>query len=272
MVSFWCGFTAFDVRVWKSWQRSVLAVQRYCGTTTLWRIEARLRNKYIVSWIFSQATVVQDLSVTWRSHVNKEELHLFKHMYWSARIISTPNRRFAPKPSGNARYSPVFSSKVFGVPCWLIIITSGPTIICTKGRISAPAIMEWVLHWHCNFVVLRQQPEKWFHQGKRWDSIWIRAEGVGERCTQLRSHGSGARTFWLVGHICLSETLCGPQELIISTKIILNDWSVKFSFQWKLLRGPLQRALRATCGPRAKVWAPLSYGLILGCERIFFHR
>jgi len=28
------------------------------------------------------------------------------------------------------------------------------------------------------------------------------------------------KTFWLVGHICLSETLCGPQELIISINII----------------------------------------------------
>jgi len=34
---------------------------------------------------------------------------------------------------------------------------------------------------------------------------------------------SGAQTFWLVGHICLSETLGGPQELIISIKILLND-------------------------------------------------
>jgi len=58
---------------------------------------------------------------------------------------------------------------------------------------------------------------------------------------------------WLVGHIYLSETLREPQELIISIKILLNDWSVKSSFQRKLLRGPLQRALRAT------VWAPLPY-------------
>jgi len=48
---------------------------------------------------------------------------------------------------------------------------------------------------------------------------------------------SGAQTFWLVGHICFSETLRGPQELIISIKIVFN-YSVKFSFQWKLLRGP----------------------------------
>jgi len=38
---------------------------------------------------------------------------------------------------------------------------------------------------------------------------------------------SGAQTFWLVGHICLSETIRGPQELIISIKILqkilLND-------------------------------------------------
>ena len=31
---------------------------------------------------------------------------------------------------------------------------------------------------------------------------------------------SGAQSFWLVGHICLSETLRGPQELIISIKIL----------------------------------------------------
>jgi len=36
------------------------------------------------------------------------------------------------------------------------------------------------------------------------------------------SLSSGAQTFWLVSHICLSETLYGPQELI-SIKIILND-------------------------------------------------
>jgi len=33
-------------------------------------------------------------------------------------------------------------------------------------------------------------------------------------------YSSGAQTFWLVGDICLSETLRGPQELIISIKII----------------------------------------------------
>jgi len=52
-------------------------------------------------------------------------------------------------------------------------------------------------------------------------------------------YGSGAQTYWLMGHICLSETLRAPQELIISIKILLNDWSVKFSFQLKLLRRPL---------------------------------
>ena len=31
---------------------------------------------------------------------------------------------------------------------------------------------------------------------------------------------SGAQTFWLVGHICLSETLRGPQELKISIQIL----------------------------------------------------
>jgi len=34
------------------------------------------------------------------------------------------------------------------------------------------------------------------------------------------TYGDGAQTFWLVGHICLSETLRGPQELIISIKIL----------------------------------------------------
>jgi len=28
------------------------------------------------------------------------------------------------------------------------------------------------------------------------------------------------KVFWLVGHICLSETLRGPQELTISIKIL----------------------------------------------------
>jgi len=36
---------------------------------------------------------------------------------------------------------------------------------------------------------------------------------------QVFVYCSGAQTFWLVGHICLSETLRGPQELIISIKI-----------------------------------------------------
>jgi len=62
----------------------------------------------------------------------------------------------------------------------------------------------------------------------------------------MSMYPSSAQTFWLVGHICLSETLRGPQELIISIKILSNDYSVKFSFQLKLLRGPLQKALRAT--------------------------
>jgi len=34
------------------------------------------------------------------------------------------------------------------------------------------------------------------------------------------AYSSGAQTFRLVGHICLSETLRGPQELIISIKIL----------------------------------------------------
>jgi len=47
-------------------------------------------------------------------------------------------------------------------------------------------------------------------------------------CPQLTALGaaastaltSGAQTFCLVGHICLSETLRGPQELIISIQIL----------------------------------------------------
>jgi len=36
----------------------------------------------------------------------------------------------------------------------------------------------------------------------------------------LLLYDSGAQTFWLVGNIGLSETLGGPQELIISIKIL----------------------------------------------------
>jgi len=37
---------------------------------------------------------------------------------------------------------------------------------------------------------------------------------------KFASYTSGAQTFWLVGHICFSETLRGPQELIISIEIL----------------------------------------------------
>jgi len=40
---------------------------------------------------------------------------------------------------------------------------------------------------------------------------------------KIHSVDQWCSTFWLVGHICLSETLRGPQELIISIKILLND-------------------------------------------------
>jgi len=35
---------------------------------------------------------------------------------------------------------------------------------------------------------------------------------------------SGAQTFWLVGYICLSETLHGPQELIINKNFLKNSF------------------------------------------------
>jgi len=78
-------------------------------------------------------------------------------------------------------------------------------------------------------------------------------------------YASGAQTSWLVDHICLSETLREPQELIISIKIILNNWSVKFSFQWKFLRGPFQGALPAT------VWAPLLCAMYVHMHKVIFY-
>jgi len=36
--------------------------------------------------------------------------------------------------------------------------------------------------------------------------------------TELNTLHRGSQTYWLEGHICLSETLRGPQELIISIK------------------------------------------------------
>jgi len=51
--------------------------------------------------------------------------------------------------------------------------------------------------------------QQYINQKSRFGRKWL-----------LIVYNSGAQTFWLMGHICLSETLPGPQELIISIKIL----------------------------------------------------